>query len=69
MGEWGEGELDNDSQKVQTSSSKISTRDVMYNMINIINTAYVIYIKVVKNSHHKEKIFSFYFNFVSLYMR
>ena len=34
-----EGELDEGSQKVQTSSHKINTRDVMYNTINIINTA------------------------------
>ena len=33
VGEWGEG-----SQKVQTSSSKVSTRAVMYSMTNIINT-------------------------------
>ena len=34
------GKLDEGNQKAQTSSYKInSTRDVMYNMINIINTA------------------------------
>ena len=31
---WGQGYLDEGGQKVQTSSY----RDVMYNMINIINT-------------------------------
>ena len=36
---WQEGELDEGSQKVQTSSYKISTRDVIFNMINIINMA------------------------------
>ena len=33
-----EGELDEDSQKVQTPSYMISIRDVLYNMINIIST-------------------------------
>ena len=38
--EWGQGELDEDSQKVQTSSVRyICTRDIMYNTINIIITA------------------------------
>ena len=36
---WEEGELDEGGQKVTTCSYKISTRDVTYNMINIINTA------------------------------
>lgn len=27
---WEEGELEEDSQKIQTSSHKISTRDMMY---------------------------------------
>ena len=36
---WGKGELDEGGQKVQTCSYEINTRDVMYNMINIINTA------------------------------
>ena len=32
--------MDEGSQKVQTSSvRKVNTRDVMYNMINTINTA------------------------------
>ena len=36
----GEGELDEGGQNIQTSSYKInSTRDSLYNMINIINTA------------------------------
>ena len=35
----GKGELDEDSQKVQTSTYRMSKcRDVMYNMIKIINT-------------------------------
>ena len=39
-GDWGEGKLDEGSQKVQISSYKItSTRDVMYSMINRISTA------------------------------
>ena len=36
----GGGELDKGGQKVQTSSlGQISTRDVVYNVVNIINTA------------------------------
>ena len=35
----GEGELDSSSQKAQTSSYKVNTKDVIFNMINIINTA------------------------------
>ena len=38
-GEEGEGELDEGRQNIQTFSYKISTRDVMYNMIKISNTA------------------------------
>ena len=30
--------MDEGSPKVQTSSYKINNRDIMYNMINIINT-------------------------------
>ena len=37
-----EGELDEGSQKVQISSYKIRTRDVMYNTLNITLT-YIIY--------------------------
>ena len=36
---WEEEELDEGSQKEEMSSYKVSTMDVMYNMINIINTA------------------------------
>ena len=36
--EYGEGKWDEGSQKVQTSSYKVNSRDVMYN-INIINIA------------------------------
>ena len=40
----GEGELDEGSQKVQTSGCKqISTRNVMYNMISIIKLLCVVY--------------------------
>ena len=40
----------------------ISTRDVMYNMIKIINTLYMKVKRVnPKSAHHKEKIFFFYF--------
>ena len=39
VGAWREGNLDEGSQKVQTSSYKIITGKAMYNMINIINTA------------------------------
>ena len=32
------GKIDEGGQKVQISSCKINTTDMMYNMINIINT-------------------------------
>ena len=41
-GVWGKRKLDESAEKVQTSSYKIRkyyTRDIMYNLINIINTA------------------------------
>ena len=39
-GVWGNGKLDEDSQKYKLPVIReMSTRDVMYNMINIINTA------------------------------
>ena len=67
----GEGGRFKCSQQIQTSSWKINTRDVKYNMIDIINTATQthahVYIKVVKrmnpgSSHHKEKnVFCFFF--------
>ena len=39
-GGWGQGDLEKAGQKVQTSSYQISsTRDVMYNMMNIANSA------------------------------
>lgn len=53
--------------------TKINTRDVMYNMIDIINTATQththIYIKVVKrmnpeSSHHKEKMLFVSFSWI-----
>lgn len=37
--EVGEGKLDAEGQKIQTSSYKISTNDVMYNMITIAHSA------------------------------
>ena len=66
-----EGELDEDSQKVQISSYKISTRDVMYNMTNLINTAECYIRQLLKEqilpSHYKEKIiFFFFFYFASI---
>ena len=70
-GGWGEGELDGGSQKGQTCSCKINTRDVLYNMINIINPVVyeILYMKVVKRVNpefsSQEKNFVFYsFNFV-----
>ena len=59
-GEWEEGEWNEGGQKVQTSSCKISTRDVMCNMINITNTAVCHVWKLSrinpKSSHYKKKI-------------
>ena len=54
MGELGEGD-----QKVQTSSCKISSRDVTYSMVTVVVNNFI-YFKVVKrvnlkSSHHKEK--------------
>ena len=37
----------------------------MYNMVNIINTA-VRYGEQILSSHHKEKYFFYFFNFVSV---
>ena len=56
---WEESELDKGSQKYKIP---VNTRDVMYNRINIINTAFMLFTKVVKrvnpnSSHHKEKYF------------
>ena len=57
--------------KKRISSYKINTGDIMYSMINIMNTAvhYIWKLKAVipKNSHHKEKyIFLFFCYFVSV---
>ena len=57
--------MDESGQKVQTFSYKIITREVMCNMIKIINTA-ILYVRVVervspRSSHHKERIFFSYF--------
>ena len=63
----GEGELGG-SQKVQRSNYKIiSTRDVKYNMINILNTN-VCYIRKRKFRvpFTRKKIF-FFFSFVSIW--
>ena len=38
-GEWEDQELDEGSQKAQTRSYKINTKDMMYNIINVINTS------------------------------
>ena len=63
----GEGEGDEGSQKVQTPS--LSTGDVRYNMMTIVNTANMLHMKVVKRVNPKftsqEKIFLFLF----LYMK
>ena len=63
------GRLNEGGQKVQISTYKLNKyRDVMYNMINIINTDACYIMKVVekanpKGSHHKESI-TFFFCFV-----
>lgn len=46
---WGKGELNEDGQKVQTSNYKISTNNVMYTVINIIDTTYIIYESCYRN--------------------
>lgn len=48
----------------------ISSRDVIYNMVTIVNTAcYIMYMKIkrvdVNSSHHKEKILFIFFLFLS----
>lgn len=58
------GEFNEGGQKLQTFSYKISTRHVVYNMINVL--CCMVYMKVKKvnlcSFHHKEKnIFSFFF--------
>ena len=63
MGEGIEG-----GQNAQTSSYEISSRDVMYDKIYIINTDVWYMWKLLKvnpkNSHHKEKVFFSFVNFV-----
>ena len=54
----GQGELDEVSPKLETSSYKINIRNVTYNKINIINIA-VVYIQ-------KLKLFFYFFNFVPI---
>lgn len=48
----------------------VSTGDVMYNMINIMNTAAYYTLKLLrinpKSSRHKGKILFWFFNFVSI---
>lgn len=44
IGGWGKGELDEDGQKLQIFSYKISTRHVVYNMITVV--CCMIYMKV-----------------------
>ena len=63
--------MDEGSPKVQTSSYNINNRDIMYNMINIINTD-TLYVKVVwrvnpESSYHTHKIF--FFVLFCIYMR
>ena len=66
---WGGGELDEGSQKIQTFTYKIRTKDVTYNMINLSNCCALCtkFVKRVnpKNSHNEEKIF-YFFNVVSI---
>lgn len=57
------------NQKVQTSSCKINTRDILYNTMAITNIAVLRPGKVVKkadpkSSHHKENIFFFLSSFL-----
>ena len=61
MGGWA---VDEDGQYVQIS--KISTRDVIYNMINIINTLYM-KVRVNWKSCHHTQIFCVWFIFVSVW--
>ena len=68
--ELGEGELDEGDQKIKTSNDKIN----MYQGYNVQHEKYnqhycKLYMKVKRinpeNSHHREKIFFPFFNFVS----
>ena len=53
----GQGELNEDGQKVQISNYKISTNNIMYTVINIINTIAKYERVNPKSSHHKENMF------------
>jgi len=60
---WGKEEWDDSNKKIQTYSCKINIRDIMYNMIYIINSAigYKWKLRVnPKNSHHMEKFKNFF---------
>ena len=62
----GERVLDEGSQNVQTPSYKLSTRDVIYIMVKIINIAVLKLLRVnPKSSHYQDKNF-FYFFYVVL---
>lgn len=67
---WGGGGLDEESQKVQTSSFKIGIRDVQNDKYN--QHCWMLQMKVVKranykSSYHKKKIFSYFFNSMSIW--
>lgn len=50
---WGVGEMGEGSQQVQTSSSKISSGDVMHSTVTIGNTVlYLHYLKVAERSEN-----------------
>ena len=60
------GKLDEGGQKVQTSSYKLSTMDIMYKVINMMSTVH--HIKVTKRINYKSfynKEF-FFFSFASM---
>ena len=68
------GELDEGGQKVRIVIRWISTGDIIYNMIKIINPVllFMLYMKVMianpESSFHKEKSsFFFFFSFISIW--
>ena len=66
------GELDEDSQKLQTFSYKINKSWVYNLQLDTYNErCYILYADVIKrinpkSSHHKKKFFFYVFNFVSI---
>ena len=55
---------------LEDTPCKKGSRDIMYNKINIINTA-MLHMKVVnrmtpRSFHHKGKVFFYFFNFLSI---